>query len=63
MKISKTAILPIVSVICLAVATITGHQVSASIQDEIATIATTVIGAGISIWGVIKNHSKKGDVK
>jgi hypothetical protein len=61
MKINKTAILPIVSVICLAVATITGHQVASNVQDEIATIAATVIGAGVSIWGVVKDHQKKGE--
>jgi hypothetical protein len=41
---------------------ITGHQVSSSVQDEIATIAAAVIGAGISVWGIIKDH-KKGAVK
>lgn len=58
----KTQILPIVSVICLGVATITGHQISASLQDEIATIGAAVIGAGFSIYGIIKDHSK-GAVK
>jgi hypothetical protein len=57
---SKTAILPIITVICLAIGTMTGHEVSQSLQDEIATIAATVIGAGISIWGVIKNHKGEG---
>lgn len=57
---NKTAILPIVSVVCMGVAVVTGHTISASIQDEVATIAATAIGAGISIWGVIKNH-KKGE--
>lgn len=56
MNMNKTAILPIVSVICLGIATITGHSINANMQDEIATIAATVIGAGISVWGVIKNH-------
>lgn len=58
---SKTAILPIVSVVCLGIATITGHTINASVQDEIATIGATVIGAAISIWGVIKNHQKGGE--
>lgn len=58
MNISKTSILPIVSVICLGIGTITHHAINASIQNEIATVAATVIGAGISIWGVIKNHKK-----
>jgi hypothetical protein len=63
MKISKTAITPIVTIICLAIGAITGHQVSSSTQDEIATVGATVIGAGISIWGVIKDHSKKGSAE
>jgi hypothetical protein len=55
---SKTAILPIISVICLAYATITGHTVSNDLQDDIASITTTIIAAVISIWGVVKNHKK-----
>jgi hypothetical protein len=56
----KTQILPIISVICLGVAAITGHQVSASVQDEIATIGAAVIGSAITIWGIIKDHQKGG---
>lgn len=63
----KTAILPVVSVLCLAIAAITGHQIDASLQDEIATVASIAIGAGISIWGIYKDHkakaAKKGDKK
>jgi hypothetical protein len=62
LKINKTAILPIISVIALAYGVVTGHQVSSSVQNEIADIAATVIGAGISVWGIIKNH-QKGDEK
>lgn len=53
---SKTAIAPIVTVICLAIGTVIGHPIGQSVQDEIATIAAAVITAGVSIWGVIKNH-------
>ncbi|MDP4087121.1 MAG: hypothetical protein Q8934_21395 [Bacillota bacterium] len=53
---SKTAILPIVSVVCLGVAAITGHTVDAKLQDDIATWAASLIGVGVGIWGVIKDH-------
>jgi hypothetical protein len=62
MKISKTAILPVVTVLSLAYAAITGHEISKDLLDKTADIAAVVISAGISIWGVIKNH-KKGDVQ
>jgi hypothetical protein len=58
MNISKTAILPIVSVFCLGIGAITGHNISSNAIDEIATIGATVIGAGISVWGIIKDHKK-----
>jgi hypothetical protein len=59
MEIKKTAILPIISVIALGVGAVTGHQIDAKLQDEIATYAATIIGVGVSIWGVIKNHKKE----
>ena len=55
---SKSAILPIVAIVCGGIAVITGKPIGADTQDMVATIAATVIGAGISIWGVIKNHKK-----
>lgn len=55
-NIDKTAILPIVTVVCLGIGAITGHAISVNVQNDIATIAAVAIGAGISIWGVIKNH-------
>ena len=60
---SKTAILPVVSVICLAIAAVTGHEISKDLQDAIATVSAIVIGAGISVWGIIKSHKKKGEDK
>jgi hypothetical protein len=53
---NKTAILPIVSVICLGVAAITGHTISNDLQNDIATWTSSLIGVGIGIYGVIKNH-------
>jgi hypothetical protein len=55
---NKTVILPIVTIVCGAIALITKKPIGADTQDMIATVAATVIGAAISIWGVIKNHKK-----
>jgi hypothetical protein len=55
---SKSMIVPIVAIVCGGIAIITGKPIGSDTQDMIATISTTVIGAGISIWGVIKNHKK-----
>lgn len=52
----KTAIVPIVSVLAGAYFLITGHAISQLIQNEITSIATIALGAGVSIWGIIKNH-------
>jgi hypothetical protein len=59
-NVSKTAILPVVSIICIGIAAITGHKFSADVVDNIATVASIAITAGISIWGVFKNHKKEG---
>ena len=56
---SKTAILPIVSIVCGGVAVITGHPIGQDTVVMIATVAATLVGAGISIWGVFKNHKKE----
>lgn len=56
---SRTAIAPIISVVCLGIGAITGHAISASVQDEIVTISATAITAGLSIWGILKNHKKE----
>jgi hypothetical protein len=58
-KYSKSAILPIVSIVCVAIAAITGHKFSHDVVDSIATVASIVITSGISIWGVFKNHKKE----
>lgn len=57
---NKTAILPIVSVVCLGIAAITGHTVDAKLQDDIATWSASLIGVGFGIYGVIKNHKGEG---
>lgn len=54
----KSAILPIISVVALGYAAITGHKVSDDLVNQIADISAIVITAGISVWGIIKDHSK-----
>jgi general stress protein CsbA len=58
-NVSKTAILPVVTVILLAVGTVTNHKFTADTADFIATIGAVVITAGINVWGIIKNHKKE----
>jgi hypothetical protein len=58
-NVSKTAILPILSVFALGIATITGHQFSKDVIDEAATVLAVLITAGINIWGIVKNHKKE----
>jgi hypothetical protein len=59
-NVNKTAILPVVTVVCLAIAAVTGHKISNDVVDQVADVAAVVISAGISIWGIFKDHSKKG---
>lgn len=58
----KTMILPVISVICLGVASFTGHAISQGIQQQLADGIYILIGAGVSIWGIFKNH-KGGQTK
>jgi hypothetical protein len=57
--VSKTAIFPILSVIALGIATLTGHQFTKDFIDEAATVLAVLITAGINVWGIIKNHKKE----
>ena len=59
----KTAILPVISVVCLGVTAISGHAISEETQNYIAEIVVIVAAAGSAIWGIYKDHKKKGDVE
>jgi hypothetical protein len=56
---NKTAILPIVTVLAGAYTLITKDAVKPETIDTIVNIATIVVGSGISIWGIWKNHKKE----
>jgi uncharacterized protein YcfJ len=55
----KSVILPVVTVVCLAIGTVVGHPIGSGVVDDIATVAAAVITAGVSIWGVFANHKKE----
>lgn len=58
---NKTMILPIVAVIALAVKAFTGIEVSAELQEQIAT-GIAILGAAVyAVYGVFKNHKKEDD--
>lgn len=59
---NKTIIAPIVAVVCLTVTALTGVEIDASTQAEIVAALGILISAGVTIWGIFKNHKKK-DVK
>ncbi|PEJ48211.1 hypothetical protein CN692_24195 [Bacillus sp. AFS002410] len=59
MNVSKTAIMPIVTVICMAIGVILGHPIGQDTIEMISTVAATAFTAGYAIWGIIKNHKKE----
>lgn len=43
----------------MAIAGITGVQIDADLQEQIAT-GIFILGSGVvSVWGIVKNHKKK----
>lgn len=55
---SKTAIAPIVAVICLFIGNIIGHPIGQSVQDEATTLLVSLIAFSTTIYGIYKNHKK-----
>jgi hypothetical protein len=54
----KTVITPIVAAGALLYGTITGHEVSQSLQNTIIIDGAAIIGFGVTVWGIWKNHKK-----
>lgn len=59
----KTIILPIISIIFMAITAITGHQFDEATIESVATAVAVLITTGLSIYGVLKDHKKKEDEK
>lgn len=58
----KTMILPIIAILALGLKAATGVEIDQATQESIATGAGILVAAGLSIYGVFKNH-KKDDKK
>ena len=56
----KTIIAPLVAAGALLYGTVTGHEVSASLQNTITVDVAAIFAFAITIWGFIKNHRKGG---
>lgn len=56
----KTAILPILTVLAAAYTLIFKVEISHDTIDYFASVLAILIGAGINVYGIIKNHKKDG---
>jgi hypothetical protein len=55
---NKTIILPIIAVIALIIEAVTGQKIDKATQDDVANGLTILVTAGVTIWGIFKNHKK-----
>lgn len=54
----KTIVLPIVSAILMGVELIVKHPISESTKTETVDIVTALVGTGVTLFGIVKNHKK-----
>jgi hypothetical protein len=59
MKITKSMILPFVTVLVGGYTLITKDAVSKDAVDTITNISVIVIGAAVNVWGIFKTHEKE----
>jgi hypothetical protein len=55
----KNIIAPIVSVLAMAVALLTGVEIDATIQAQIVSGASILVGVGVSVYGIFKGQGDK----
>lgn len=55
----KTIILPILMVIGLVIKSVTGYEIPEEVLNGWADAIAVLIAAGVTVWGIIKNHKKK----
>lgn len=53
---SKTVIAPIVAVICLVVAGVSGVEVGDDVKSQIVDFVGYGVGLAITLYGIFKNH-------
>lgn len=56
----KTIVPSIVGAGVLVYESITGHQITSGLQNQVLNTVLTVVGLGFTIFGIIKNHNKGG---
>ena len=54
----KTLVPALVGYGVLSYEAITGHQVAAALQSQIASGLVTAFGLGLTVWGIWKSHKK-----
>lgn len=52
----RTLIPSLVAVVVMLISSITHQTISQTVQGNITNIVIIVITAGVSIWGIVKNH-------
>lgn len=52
----KTIIAPIVAAVFMGIELIIKHPISESVKVEWTDILTAVVGTGVTVWGIVKNH-------
>lgn len=58
---TKSMVLPIIAVVALGVKALTGIEISADLQEQLATGIVILGGVAYAIYGVFKNHKKEGE--
>lgn len=57
-KLEKTAVLPVVSLVAIGVQVIFHEEIPAGVQDSVATLIVDAVAVVGLIYGIIKNHQK-----
>lgn len=52
----KTIIAPIVAAVFMGIELVIKHPISESVKVEWTDILTAVVGTGVTVWGIVKNH-------
>lgn len=59
MRIEKTTILPIISLVALVIQAIFHKEISIDLQNQIAEIAVNIFFVGFTLYGIFKNHGSQ----
>lgn len=59
----KTMIAPIIAALCIAIQLFFGIDISEEVQSKLVDVIANAIFVGVLIYGIIKNHKKKGETK